>query len=419
MSKLVRVLVLLCLVFPSMTNAEMNTDGIKMAFIKDGFLWLMESGKEEKLVELKATDNYAPQWSFDGKMLLYQKEVAGSIYESQKTSNELWVYDTETKKHRKIFYDGSNPKWSPIENIVAFNQGGTLNISDLNGFHNVALGVDSYEWMPDGKGFIASSSASLRPDGWTSPTLFTISIKEGYRNLDLTKHDNVTELFVIPKEIGIDNVTIPSISAESFTFSPDGKWISFIVTPWASWSMDSDMLCVISVDGKKFEVLDEVILQFKPKWAYQKNHLGYIAGGGRIVFGFKNKDLKVTELPATNTLNLTPDNYAEMGFTWVDDASLIVSRVKESEWSNDPEQRPVPSLYFLTLGGDKQVKITSPPKLVGDYDPIFLPSINKITWLRSSEFPSAKSDLWIADPNGEHAEIWVEDIDLYSYYPTK
>ena len=32
---------------------------------------------EEKLTEEKATYNYPPQWSFDGKMLLYQKEVAG------------------------------------------------------------------------------------------------------------------------------------------------------------------------------------------------------------------------------------------------------------------------------------------------------------------------------------------------------
>ncbi|MDQ0217360.1 hypothetical protein J2S21_000449 [Peribacillus cavernae] len=61
--------------------------------------------------------------------------------------------------------------------------------------------------------------------------------------------------------------------------------------------------------------------------------------GGRNVFGFKNKDMKVTELPAYHTLSLTPPNFAEMGFTWVDDSSLIVSRVHESEWSNDPLKR--------------------------------------------------------------------------------
>ncbi|MEK3888727.1 hypothetical protein [Bacillus sp. FSL K6-3431] len=116
------------------------------------------------------------------------------------TQNELWVYDLETKQHHKIFYDGRNPKWSPIENIIAFEQGGILNISDLQTFYNIASGVDSYEWHPNGKSFIVSSSAILRPDGWTNPILYTVSIEGGYQNsTDLTK--NVERLFVIPKEI--------------------------------------------------------------------------------------------------------------------------------------------------------------------------------------------------------------------------
>ena len=175
--------------------------------------------------------------------------------------------------------------------------------------------------------------------------------------------------------------------------------------------MDSDMLCVISVDGKEFEVIDEVILDFTPKWAFNKNLLGYIAGGGRIVFGFKNKDLKVTELPTYHTMDLTPQNYAEMGFSWVTDDSLIVSRVKESEWSNDAKKRPKPSLYFLTLTGQKQMKITTPLKDEGDYNPQFLPSINKITWLRKSDIASDKGDLWVADSNGDNAKVWVHDIE--------
>ena len=148
-----------------------------------------------------------------------------------------------------------NPKWSPTENIVAFSAVGVLNISDLKHFYNIALGVDDYAWQPDGKGFIASSSASLRPDGWTHPILYTISI-EGYQN---TKYltNNAKKLFVIPKELGKDDVKILSIGAGSFTYSPNKQWISFVVSPTASWSMDSDMLCVISVDGKNFEVIDE------------------------------------------------------------------------------------------------------------------------------------------------------------------
>jgi hypothetical protein len=50
--------------------------------------------------------------------------------------------------------------------------------------------------------------------------------------------------------------------------------------------------------------------------------LFFVRGGGRIVFGFKNKDLKVTELPSS-TVTLTPPNYADIGFTWIDTRSLI------------------------------------------------------------------------------------------------
>ena len=416
MRRLLQFLMIALLIFPTIINAETDTSGVKIAFTRDGYLWVKINDKEVALTNNKAVYNYAPQWSFDGQMLLYQKEVTGNIIDTKKTSNELWVYDTIAKKHHKIFYDGQNPKWSPTENIIAFNDEGVLNISNLKTFYNIALGVDDYEWQPDGKGFIASSSASLRPDGWTQPVLFTISLKEGYQHIDdLTK--NVKELFAIPKEVGIDGTKIPSIGVGSFAYSADKQWISFIISPTASWSMDSDMLAVITADGKKFEVIDEVILEFNPLWAYKENLLGYIAGGGRIVFGFKNKKLKITELPAYHTVNLTPKEYAEMGFSWVTDNSLIVSRVRESEWSNDPRKRPKPSLYFLTLNGQKQLKITAPLHGKGDFSPIFLPAINKVSWLRKDDTAIAKGDLWVANPNGDNAAVWVRNIGLYSFHP--
>ncbi len=418
MTKLLHILVILCIISPTIIHAEMSTSDVKIAYIRDGYLWVKDADKEVKLTEEKATYNYPPLWSFDGKMLLYQKEVIELINKNKLTSNELWVYDMQTKEHQKIFHDGQNPKWSPTENIVAFSDGSVLNISDLNRFYNIAMGVNDYEWQPNGKGFIASSSASYRPDGWTHSILYTISIEDGYQDVkDFTK--NVKKMFVIPKELRKGEVKVAALNAGEFTYSPNKQWIAFIVSPTASGAMDSEMLCLISDDGKEFAIIDEVINEFTPKWAFIKNLLGYIAGGGRIVLGFKNKDLNVTELPAYDTLNLTPKNYAELGFSWVNDSSLIVSRVQESEWSNEPKKRPKPSLYYLTLTDQKQMKITNPLSDEGDYDPIFLPSINKITWLRKNDIADAKGDLWVADPKGDNATVWVHDIGLYTFFPSQ
>ena len=312
MMRFLHILLMISLFLSSTVHAETNTSSVKIAFVRDGYLWLKTEDKEEKLTDEKPFSLTLPNGHLTEKCCFIRKEVPGSIIGTSDTSNELWVYDTATNKHQKFFYDGYNPKWSPTENSVAFNQAGVLNISNFKGFYNIALGVDDYEWLPNGKGFIASSNASLRPDGWTHPVLYTISIEEGYQNLSsLTKH--VKKLFVIPKEVGKNDVKILSIGAEKFAFSPNGQWISFVISPTASWAMDSDMLAIISAEGTDFEIIDEVILEFTPQWAITQNTIGYIAGGGRIVFGFKNKNLKVTELPSSHTVNLTPENYAEFG----------------------------------------------------------------------------------------------------------
>lgn len=417
MKRILLLVIVTILISPTTGHAEATKTNVKVAFDRDGFLWTLINNKEEKLTNEKATFSYPPQWSHDGKMLLYQKETPSEFSGESETQNELWVYDFETKKHKKIFYDGYNPKWSPVENIIAFQSRGVLNISDLDRFYNISLGVDSFEWQPDGKGFIASTGAQLRPDGWTNPILYTIPLENGYKNIKSLS--NAKKLFVIPKEVKKGKVEVLSIGAESLTYSPDHKWISFIVTPTASWSMDSDMLCVISSDGKNFEVIDEIILHLDdPKWADKKNLLAYIAGGGRIVFGFKNKNLKVTELPTTKTIELTPPNFAEMGFTWIDDSAFVVSRVKEAEWSNDPKKRPDAALYFVELKGEKQVKITNPPKQKTDTQPRYLTSINKLTWLRHSK-TDYTGDLWIADTDGKNAKLWIRNVGGYEFFPEK
>ncbi|MFK9091125.1 TolB family protein [Bacillus salipaludis] len=410
------LLIFLFLLPSSLANAEPVTENnVKVAFIRDGFLWTKINGKEEKVTKEAAKYDYPPHWSHDGKWIVYQVEAKKKLDSSIEFQTEIWVYNLESKKHKRITLDGYNPKWSPVENILAFKSGGVLNVSNLEDFYNIALGVGDYSWYPDGRSFITASGASLRPDGWTNPVLFQIGLEKDLSKMtSLTK--NVKKLYTIPSEVKKGNISVLALDVQNFQFSPDGKWISFVVSPTASGAMDSNMVCVISSDGQHFEAIDEINGESPKKWAFQQNRLGYIAGGGRIVLGFKDKDMKVTDFPAFKSINLTPPKFAELGFTWKDDHSLVVSRVKESEWSNDAKQRPDPSLFLIKIGEQKQTQISHPPKDYGDYDPIYLPSVNKLTWQRYIDLVDLHRDLWIADQNGDHAKVWIKNTVLFDFY---
>ncbi|UTE76646.1 hypothetical protein [Rossellomorea sp. KS-H15a] len=398
--------IILLLIFPSTPSASIN-NRVKAAFIREGNVWTLADGKETQVTNT-GNIHSEPKWSTDGRLLAYQAES------STGGQSELWIYNFATREKKKISYNGHVPKWAPHKNNLAYINNGILDISDLNRFYNIATGVSDFTWLPDGSGFLLSSSGTLNPDGWSSASLFTKKVGDNYE--DIVLFGGVEPFFTLPKEIGTnEHNKLIAVNAEELTYSPSGKWISFVVSPTASWSMDSDMVCVIDSLGKNFEVLDEMILQVgQPKWSPSTDTLAYIAGGGRIVFGFKNKDLKVKEMPASGTY--TPADYADLDFDWMTDKSLVVSRIKEQEWTNDFSKHPLPALYTLSIDSKKQMKITSPPKGYGDYAPQYIPSIGKLAWLRGKSLTDTKRDLWIGNADGTEAMEWVRDIEEIVFF---
>jgi hypothetical protein len=414
MRRILCLIIIFFALFPLTTFASKLDNNVNAAFIKDGNLWTLINNVEKQITDSGKVSG-SPKWSSDGKWLLYQNE-APSIIQKDEQQMELWAYHIETGEKKKIFRDGYAPSWAPHKNIVAFKDGGILDLSDFKRFYNIATGVGDYAWLPDGSGFLLSTSGHLQPDGWTSAILFTKKVNENYQ--DIILFGGVDHFFTLPREIGVGDNKIIAVYADDLTYSPSSKWISFIVSPTASWSMDSNMLCVISSDGKKFEVLDEIILDIgAPKWAPTSDTLAYIAGGGRIVFGFKNKDLKVREMPVSGTL--TPPNYAELDFDWLTDKSIVTSRIEEKEWSNDFSKHPLPSLYRINIEDQKQEKLTTPPKGFGDYNPQYVPSIRKILWFRKKSIIDQNRSLWKANPDGSEAVEWMKNVDTIVFYEGK
>jgi dipeptidyl aminopeptidase/acylaminoacyl peptidase len=379
-------LILFACYYPINAHAEKDSQELKATFIRDGNI-CVKQGNIEKQITTKG-NAHSPKWSHDGKWIAYRR-------------NGIWAYNVETEKTYQVYHTDVEFQWAPNRNIIAFNAHGVLNVSNLEDvtkreFQNVSLGTDSFAWLPDGSGFLVSSSAILLPTGWSDIQLFKVPL-EG--NMDFA---NAEHFFTIP----VNEEELFAVSATNFKWSPDGKWIAFFGIPTASISMDSNYLLLLSSDGKRFMNVDQMLAQdYWMKWAPHKNFLGYIEGSGR--FAVNNKQLKVKELPAIQIPSFTPEGYIDRGFTWLNDHTTTVSRAVESEWSNNPKERPLPYLVQVNIDSGNQKQITEPPSGYGDFAPEFNRNEKVLAWVRSNR---NQADVWISKSDGSDAELWIRDV---------
>ncbi|PEB53440.1 translocation protein TolB [Bacillus pseudomycoides] len=384
----------LCEAVPTV-QAEINE--IKVAFIRGHNLWLKIDGQEKQIT--KGEYITKPKWSHDGKWIAYAKG---------EEQNRLELYRVADGKKIVPFHaEATNYQWSPVENTIAFEFTGTLNIFDAEKknatFENVSSGVGDYAWYPDGKKFLVSSTAQLLSTGWTGAQLYEVQSDAGM-NPNKMKH-----LYSLPSM----QEDFLAYVASNFKWSPNQKWIAFLAEPTASWSADSNTLCLLKADGSHFEKVDQMLLNGRwIQWAPSKNILAYIEGSGRVAL--ENKHFKVKELPALQREKFTPKGYVDWDFTWHNDKLLTLSRAREMEWANEEEKRSLPSLYQVDIETDLQRKITIPPNKYGDYHPLYIKRNKQLTWVRSNR---KTANMWLANRDGSKAKKWIGNIDvLGSYY---
>ena len=381
----------------TITSAENNS--VKVAFIRHHNLWIKVDGKEKQLT--KGENITGPKWSHDGEWLAYVKGEKQNILELYRLK--------DGKKVTPFHSEASNYQWSPTENIIAFIFTGTLNTFDVEkknaDFENVSAGVGDYAWYPDGKNFLVSSEAHLLPTGWTGAQLYEVQ-KDAHMNPHKMKH-----LYALPNE----HDDFLALVASGFKWSPDQKWISFLAVPTASWSADSNTLCLVRADGSRFEKVDQMLLNAQWfQWAPSKNILAYIEGSGRVAL--ENKHLKVKELPALQQNIFTPKGYVDWDFVWKNDRVIIVSRAKEAGIETPPEKRALPSLYEVDSTSNAQHQITKKTNKQGDYHPIFMKKSNQLIWIRSDR---KKADVWLVHKDGKQEKKWIENIDVPAWYYEK
>ncbi|CAI8772731.1 MULTISPECIES: TolB family protein [Bacillus] len=397
--KITVLIVCICCLYEAVPTVQAETKNIQVAFIRNHNLWIKIDGNEKQIT--KGEYITKPKWSHDGKWIAYAKGEEQNQLELYRVADGKKVVPSQT--------EATNYQWSPAENIIAFEFTSTLNTFDAEKknatFENVSSGVGDYAWYPDGKKFLVSTEAQLLPTGWTGAQLYEVQ-KDAGMNPNKMKH-----LYTLPSM----QEDFLAYIASDFKWSPNQKWIAFLAVPTASWSADSNTLCLLKADGSYFEKVDQMLLNSQwIQWAPSKNILAYIEGSGR--FALENKHLKVKELPALQQEKFTPKGYVDWDFTWQDNELITLSRAKEMEWSNEEEKRSLPSLYQVNIQSNRQRQITTPSKKYGDYNPLYIKSENQLTWMRSDR---KKADMLLANGDGSKAKKWIENIDVPQWYYEK
>ncbi|MCA0753705.1 translocation protein TolB [Paenibacillus sp. N4] len=396
--RILLLLALICFNFSSIASAETPLTAV---FIRDHQLWLKKGSQEIQLTKDRYV--YSPKWSYDGRFIGY---IDG---DEKGEKSDLFIYDTKEKESYQPYLRvaTSDFKWSSNKNQLAYTDQGILNVTKTKndrpqGFENVSLGVSGFEWFPNGKEFIVSSQSNLLPTGWSPIPLYRIPVDANLAT------DKIKPFYTIqtkePDLFGID--------ADYFKWSSDGKRVSFLVIPTASWSMDSNTLSVLSSQGKQFKAVGKM-LGFKDwfKWAPSANQLAYISGEGR--FFVENKKMTIAEIPAfKQQKEYTPKGFVDLDLEWFSNDLVIVARAKENkEWKEGPVPTMFTSLYAINIRTGEQKQISFPGKNERDEDPQVVGPY--LTWFRKAE--QAKGDVWVKNALNGQEQIWIKNVD---YAPT-
>ncbi|MGG4393957.1 hypothetical protein ABEX25_06525 [Paenibacillus thiaminolyticus] len=392
------VYALLCSCLPATIRAEYGMERkAAAAFVRGNDLWIA-SGPEEKQLT-RGEYIRSPRWSHDGNWLAFSKG---------KEENEVWMYHLATGRMRQAG-QGRNAQWSPSRNLLALQSEEprrTLYVIDTEGKREprrIADHVGNYSWQPDGTGLLYSRESRLLPDGkWSDIKLYTVTLTPGKAAR--------SQLFYTVRSQGQDFF---AVTTSRFKWSADGKWIAFIAVPTASMSADGNTLCLLSADGRVFTKAGHM-LNYEEwfQWGPQGSTLAYIEGYGREAAS--NKRLTVlTGMPSLLQKTYTPSGYADRDLAWLDQDTLVAARAKEAVWTGDPNERPLPSLVLVNLGGGRQPEITRPPRSVGDFFPVLLKDAGRLAWVRTDR---SKAYMMLARPDGRRPVQWLRNLTLPAGY---
>ena len=199
---------------------DFSPDGRWLAFVKDAQIWKIRLNDDmtpdySSLTQLTFEGrNFSPDWSPDGKKIVYDSNVDGPGY-------SIWIMDSDGNNKREVVIGGRNADWSPDGTRLVYEGSPGMTdaekqiwVSDTNGANVVQLttiGVTNRDpvWSPDGKRIVFSS--------WGAA---------------LTTHFKHGIFFINTDGSGLEEI-VPR--GEKVAFSPDGKKIAFTFDLWFTY----------------------------------------------------------------------------------------------------------------------------------------------------------------------------------------
>jgi tricorn protease len=195
------------------SDVSFSSDGLEVAFIAGGDLWVMdtillEPQQVTDTVEFERDVAFSP----DGNSLLYisDREGQSDIWIATRSDDKRYWWQNEQFDHKRITEDSemeTSLRWNPAGDRISFVRAlGTLRVMKLDGseIRDVVQSWNrpSYDWSPDGKWIVYSMS-----DVEFNRDIFVVPIDGSREPFNLSRHP--------------DNEYNPK-------WSPDGRMIAFV-----------------------------------------------------------------------------------------------------------------------------------------------------------------------------------------------
>ena len=344
------------------------------------FLFIIDAnGQKKTRLSLEHYKNYEwtsnPKLSPNGKHIIYSKTWINLVDDKRET--DLWIINNDGSSNR-FFLNGSNGKWSPDGNRIAFTKKGKPNGTQIfvkylgiegepTQITKLEKSPSSMEWSPDGK-YIAfimhvSSKPALEPKGipdkpngasWTKSPRVIDQVDYSQDRVGFLQR-GFRQLFIVPSEGGTSRqITFGEFDnvSSGITWSRDSKKIIFssFQRPDAEYARGHSNLYSVDINSLELtELTSRDGTEYSPSLSPDGSKIAFIGSTWSKNF-FNDRKMYVMDTDGSNikclTSNLDQIPSAPM---WASNNSGVYFNVREFGRSN---------VYFADLRG-KVNKITN------------------------------------------------------------